>query len=111
MDERNTAIQTSSRYIYKKIREADVLARVEEDKLLLLLPNTSVKDAKILLSHIINPTDNDQKILMEGDSNSSDFCIGIATFPEDGESIEELALSANQAVEEGQAKQQKIVVN
>lgn len=111
MEERNIAIQTSARYIYKKIREADVLARVEDDKLLLLLPNTSVRDAKTLLNHIINPTDDEQKLLKEGNSDSVDFCIGIATFPEDGESIEELALSANQAVEEGQAKQQKIVVN
>ncbi|ETX10174.1 diguanylate cyclase [Marinomonas ushuaiensis DSM 15871] len=111
MEERNIAIQTSARYIYKKIREADVLARVEDDKLLLLLPNTSVRDAKTLLNHIINPTNDEQKLLKEGNSDSVDFCIGIATFPEDGESIEELALSANQAVEEGQAKQQKIVVN
>jgi hypothetical protein len=40
-----------------------------------------------------------------------DFCIGIATFPEDGETIDELALSANQAVEDGQAKSKQIVVN
>lgn len=111
MEERNTAIQTSSRYIYKKIREADVLARVERDKLLLLLPNTCIRDAKILLNHIINPTESEQQTLKEGNSDLIDFCVGIATFPEDGESIEELALSANQAVEEGQAKQQTIIVN
>jgi diguanylate cyclase (GGDEF)-like protein len=111
MDDRNIAIQTSASYIYKKIREADVLARVEDDKLLLLLPNTSIRDAKTLLSRIINPTDDEQETLKKGNSDSIDFCIGIATFPEDGESIEELALSANQAVEEGQAKQQKIVAN
>jgi diguanylate cyclase (GGDEF)-like protein len=111
MEERNIAIQTSARHIYKKIREADVLARVESDKLLLLLPNTSVRDAKILLSHIINPTEEEMSVLLNGNADPMDLCIGIATFPEDGETIDELALSANQAVEEGQAKQQKIVVN
>ncbi|WP_339720847.1 diguanylate cyclase [Marinomonas primoryensis] len=111
MEARNIAIQTSARHIYKKIREADVLARVEGDKLLLLLPNTSVKDAKKLLNHIINPTEDEKIVLLEGNSDPMDFCIGIATFPEDGETIDELALSANQAVEDGQAKSKQIVVN
>ncbi|MBU1466192.1 MAG: PAS domain-containing protein [Gammaproteobacteria bacterium] len=111
MEARNIAIQTSARYIYKKIREADVLARVEPDKLLLLLPNTSVKDAKTLLKHIINPTESESSALFEGNSDPMDFCIGIAAFPEDGETIEELALSANQAVEDGQASCKQIVVN
>lgn len=111
MEARNIAIQTSARYIYKKIREADVLARVDADKLLLLLPNTSVKDAKNLLNHIINPTEDEKTSLIEGNSDPMDFCIGIATFPEDGETIDELALSANQAVEDGQAKCKQIVVN
>ncbi|RBO79966.1 sensor domain-containing diguanylate cyclase [Marinomonas aquiplantarum] len=111
MESRNIAIQTSARYIYKKIREADVLARVEADKLLLLLPNTSVKDANNLLTNLINPKEDESAILSEGNSDPADFCIGIAAFPEDGESIEELALSANQAVEEGQKKCAQIVVN
>ena len=111
MEARNIAIQTSARYIYKKIREADVLARVEPDKLLLLLPNTSVKDAKTLLNHIIHPKEDERATLLEGNSDPMDFCIGIAVFPEDGETIEELALSANQAVESGQEKNKQISVN
>ena len=111
MEARNIAIQTSARYIYKKIREADVLARVEADKLLLLLPNTSVKDANTLLTNIINPKADEEAILAAGNSSQADFCIGIAAFPEDGESIEELALSANQAVEQGQQKRTQIIVN
>ncbi|BFM49474.1 diguanylate cyclase [Marinomonas sp. THO17] len=111
MEARNIAIQTSARYIYKKIREADVLARVEANKLLLLLPNTSVKDANTLLTSIINPKADEEAILAAGNSSPADFCIGIAAFPEDGESIEELALSANQAVEQGQQKHTQIIVN
>ncbi|NVK73417.1 GGDEF domain-containing protein [Marinomonas sp. CT5] len=111
MEARNIAIQTSARYIYKKIREADVLARVEPDKLLLLLPNTSVKDAKTLLSQIITPTEAEATSLLNGNSDPMDFCVGIAAFPEDGETIEELALSANQAVENGQALDKQIVVS
>lgn len=111
MEARNIAIQTAARHVYKKIREADVLARVDADKLLLLLPNTSVKDAQHLLTSIINPTVKEAALLIEGNSDPLDFCVGIATFPEDGETIDELALSANQAVEESRIKQQKIVIN
>ncbi|MBR7889083.1 diguanylate cyclase [Marinomonas sp. A79] len=111
MEARNIAIQTSARYIYKQIREADVLARVEADKLLLLLPNTSVRDAKNLLQHMINPSEEETATLLVGNSEPTDFCIGIAAFPEDGETIDELALSANQAVENGQATCKQIVVN
>lgn len=111
MEVRNSAIQTSARHVYKKIREADVLARVEADKLLLLLPNTSVKDAKSLLTNIINPSESESKALLEGKSDPLDFCVGIAAFPEDGETIEELAQSANEAVEAGKQKHQRVMVN
>ncbi|SBS36604.1 Diguanylate cyclase DosC [Marinomonas spartinae] len=99
MEIRNLRIQTLARHIYKKIREADVLARVEPDKLLLLLPNTSVKDAMQLLNHIIHPTDKEKALLLEGKADPLDYCFGIAAFPEDGEDIEELAQSANDALE------------
>lgn len=99
METRNLRIQTLARHIYKKIREADVLARVEPDKLLLLLPNTSVKDAMNLLNNIIHPTDEEKTLLLDGKADPLDYCFGIATFPEDGEDIEELAQSANDALE------------
>ncbi|MCB5162691.1 sensor domain-containing diguanylate cyclase [Marinomonas algarum] len=111
METRNIAIQTSARYLYKKMRESDVLARVEADKLLLLLPNTSVRDAQKRLKHMVNPTEAERAMLLLGGSEPADFCVGIAAFPEDGETIDELALSANQAVETGQANDQQIVVN
>ncbi|MCV2403382.1 PAS domain-containing protein [Marinomonas sp. C2222] len=111
MEDRNIAIQTSARYLFKKMRESDILARVESNKLLLLLPNTSVKDAVNRLNYMINPTDEEAITLSQGNVDPMNFCVGIATFPEDGDTIEELAESANEAVQTGQAKQQKIAVN
>ncbi|MDB4837157.1 sensor domain-containing diguanylate cyclase [Marinomonas sp.] len=111
MEDRNIAIQTSARYLFKKMRESDILARVESDKLLLLLPNTSVKDAVNRLNQMINPTEEEHITLTQGNVDPMNFCVGIATFPEDGETIEELAESANDAVKSGQAKHQKIALN
>ncbi len=111
MEKRNIAIQTSARHIYKKMRESDILARVESDKLLLLLPNTSVKDAKNLLTQMINPSESEIEVIKQGNADPMDLCIGLAVFPEDGENIEELATSANKAVEKGQKTQQQIVLN
>ncbi|ADZ89998.1 GGDEF domain-containing protein [Marinomonas mediterranea] len=110
-DKRNMAIHTSAHYFYKKMRDADILARVAEEKLLLLLPNTSVKDATRLLNAMLEPDEREEKALAYSDTSHTNFCIGIATFPEDGETIEELAESANNAVEEGRRIRQSVVVN
>lgn len=99
LEQRNTAIHTTSRFIYKKIREADILARVAQDKLLLLLPNTSLKDAQKLIKSILAPKADEQKVLEFSDASHLNLCVGLATFPEDGENIQELAQSANAAVE------------
>lgn len=103
-EKRNTAIHTTARYIYKKIREADILARVAHDKLLLLLPNTSLKDAQKLINDFLMPREEEQKVLEFSDSSHLNLCVGLATFPEDGETIEELAQSANSAVEKGRSQ-------
>lgn len=104
LERRNTAIHSSARFIYKKVRESDILARVAHDKLLLLLPNTSLKDAQKLIHGIINPTEEEQKVLEFSDASHLNLCVGLATFPEDGETIEELAQSANAAVEKSRSK-------
>lgn len=101
LEQRNTAIHTSARFIYKKIREADILARVAQDKLLLLLPNTSLKDAQKLINSFLKPSQEELKVLEFSDASHLNLCVGLATFPEDGETIEELAQSANSAVEKG----------
>ncbi|GAB3485909.1 sensor domain-containing diguanylate cyclase [Marinomonas epiphytica] len=110
LETRNIAILTAARHIYKKIREADILARVEADKLLLLLPNTSIKDAHHLLESILAPTEEETTLLAKSHVSVSDIHVGIAAFPEDGEDIEELAQSANHAVEQGLAEQQQIAI-
>ncbi len=99
LEQRNTAIHTTARFIYKKIREADILARVAHDKLLLLLPNTSLKDAEKLMKTFLIPKEDERKVLEFSDASHLNLCVGLATFPEDGENIEELAQSANAAVE------------
>ncbi|RDL42812.1 GGDEF domain-containing protein [Marinomonas piezotolerans] len=104
LENRNTAIHTTARYIYKKIREADILARVAHDKLLLLLPNTSLKDAQKLINEFLMPREEEKKVLEFSDSSHLNLCVGLATFPEDGETIEELANSANSAVERGRTE-------
>lgn len=101
LEKRNTAIHTSARFIYKKIRESDILARVAHDKLLLLLPNTSLKDAQKLIKSFLKPNEEEQKVLEFSDASHLNLCVGLATFPEDGETIEEMAQSANSAVEKG----------
>lgn len=98
-EEKNQIIKMAAKDLYRNIREGDILARVASEKLLLLLPNTNVRDAKQLLSEAINSVHSLNFTKEDGSSHGLSICAGIATFPEDGETIEELADSANNAVE------------
>lgn len=98
-EEKNQIIKLAAKDLHGNIREGDILARVASDKLLLLLPNTNVRDAKHLLDDVINSIHNLNFIKKDGQQHSLAICAGIATFPEDGESVEELEESANNAVE------------
>lgn len=98
-EEKNQIIKMAAKDLYRNIREGDILARVASDKLLLLLPNTNVKDAKQMLDEAINSVHSLNFTKKDGDSHALSICAGVATFPEDGETIEELAESANNAVE------------
>ena len=110
-EDRDDAIQAAAKFIYSKTREADVLARVEAEKLLLLLPNTGIRDAQKLLQEIITPDPSLCIVLESGEQRELSFCAGLAAFPEDGETIEELAESANSAVESCANQQIKIALN
>lgn len=98
-EEKNQIIKLAAKDLYRNIREGDILARVASDKLLLLLPNTNVKDAKQLLDDAINSVHSLNFTKEDGSTHALAICAGVATFPEDGETIEELAESANNAVE------------
>ncbi len=98
-EEKNQIIKMAAKDLYRNIREGDILARVASDKLLLLLPNTNVRDAKQMLDEAINSVHSLNFNKEDGGVHSLAICAGVATFPEDGETIEELAESANNAVE------------
>ncbi|MFT2111508.1 PAS domain-containing protein [Marinomonas sp. 2405UD68-3] len=109
--DKNAAIRASSQYVYSHIREADVLARVEPEKLLLLLPNTSIKEAQKLLSNLVEPDPILTVELTTDVTRELKLCAGMAVFPEDGETIEELAESANIAVESCLQSNIKVALN
>ncbi len=111
IQDKNAAIRTSSQYVYSHIREADVLARVEPENLLLLLPNTSIKEAQKLLTEIVEPNPTLTVELSTEEIRELKFCAGVAVFPEDGDTIEELAESANIAVESCLQSNVKIALN
>jgi len=98
-EEKNQIIKLAAKDLYRNIRDGDILARVASDKLLLLLPNTNVRDAKQLLDEAIDSVHSLNFTKKNGAFHTLAICAGVATFPEDGETIEELAESANNAVE------------
>lgn len=97
--DKHTAIKKISENIYNTIRNSDILARVASGQLLLLLPNTSMVNAKSLLARLAEKIENLEVQLEQGSKHKLSICAGVATFPADGENIEELSESANLALD------------
>lgn len=80
----------------KVLREVDFLARFGGDEFVLLIPNTSTKQVKLIAQGIINtfkrsfPLD-DEKVFITAS-------LGVSMFPEDGSATEELLKNADAAM-------------
>lgn len=96
-EDKNTIIKTTSECLYNAIRNSDILARLSSGQLLLLLPNTNMQNAQNLLVRL-SKTVAEQEVHLASNQDKLTIRAGIATFPEDGENIEELLENANIAL-------------
>ncbi|WP_280552996.1 GGDEF domain-containing protein [Halomonas sp. 25-S5] len=69
-------------------RSSDVLARYGGDEFVMLLPDTDAAGGKKMMQHVITPTRH----------NQPSISIGVASYPEQGESLEELLDHADSAM-------------
>jgi len=97
--DKDIAVKKISESLYNTIRNSDILARVASGQLLLLLPNTNMSNAQNLLIRLAEKIEKLEVELEQGSKHNLSICAGVSTFPEDGETIEELSESANLALE------------
>lgn len=93
----DTVLQTMSTRLLNCLRESDTLARVGGDEFTLLLPHVSNKEdaaiiAKKLTISAMKP------FLINKKNHSLSVSIGIAFFPEDGDSCEQLIQASDKAM-------------
>ncbi len=90
-------LQAVSKKLRNCLRGSDTLARVGGDEFNLLLPNiNSAEDARIIAQKILSELE--QPIIIDGIELFISFSIGIALYPNDGESIDTLIQHADNAM-------------
>ena len=88
-------IETSERLKSLK-RESDIIARLGGDEFLILLPNTSYEGAKEVAKKIL--TSISQPYSIDTHTLHMSVSIGMARYPEDGDSIDVLSQKADKAM-------------
>lgn len=87
--------------LQKNLRQSDMLARFGGDEFILLLPNTTKKGAFQLMQRI------ERSLMATLNQSGVTLSMGVASYPEDGESCEELLDQADKAMYQVK-KQRKI---
>lgn len=95
----------------EEIRTIDTLARKGGDEFVLILPETKSKGAQILAERLREKISGYQFRFSRGKSfDGITLSIGIATFPDQAESIEALLNAADEAVYQAKEERNKVVV-
>ncbi len=86
-----------SELLHEHVREVDVLGRYGGEEFVVLLPNTSISDAQIFVSRIINSTQN---IIMYTGKGTLKFTIsaGVTQLQDDDENLSEILKRADSAL-------------
>ena len=88
---REQALAQLCRLTKKQIREADLLARYENDSLIALLPDSGQIEASEICGRI------GREIAISGLAHDFSISVGAATTPDDGDSFDDLLRAARQA--------------
>lgn len=90
-------LQSVAERIGQRLRHTDVVARLGGDEFAALLPRTDVAGARAAAEHILEAARH-EVVLLEDQPVSVSVSIGIAVFPDHGETAEELLARADMAM-------------
>ncbi len=89
------ALRTIAQLIYASCRKSDFVARYGGEEIVVILPNTTSRDAVSVAQEIINIVAKQTKKLLGIRITVS---IGVATYPGDGENLKKILESADKAL-------------
>lgn len=87
----------------KSVREVDMIARYGGEEFCLVLPDTS-KDVALSVMERLRESIDSKSIQAFGDKTHMTISVGIATYPEDGEEVDELLKMADTALYKAKRK-------
>ena len=90
-------VEVSNR-IQAACRETDILGRWGGDELVMILPQTSAQDATILTGRLRNDVRQRPVIFRTGNHWNATISIGIASYPDHGQIVQDLLESASSAL-------------
>ena len=90
-ESREPAVAQLSRLAKKQLRESDLVARYDDDTLIALVPDIGQIEAAEVCSRI------NREIVIAGLVPETSVSVGAATFPDDGDSLDELLLIARKS--------------
>ncbi len=86
-----------ARLLRRRLRDSDLLARLGGDEFAVLLPHTGVESAQALADQLLEAI-GQHTLVISGQTVGVTASIGIALFPEHGETVEELLAHADVAM-------------
>jgi diguanylate cyclase (GGDEF)-like protein len=94
----NLVLKQLSETIKKCIRDVDIFARYGGEEFAVILPQTPLRDARVIGERIRQQVELRDFIIGENQTTKITVSIGLTSFPENGKSQEELVSVADQAL-------------
>jgi diguanylate cyclase (GGDEF)-like protein len=94
----NLVLKQLSETIKKCIRDVDIFARYGGEEFAVILPQTPLRDARVIGERIRQQVEARDFIIGENQTTNITVSIGLTSFPENGKSQEELVSVADQAL-------------
>lgn len=85
--------------IKKQLRQMDVLARYAGDEFVAIMPMASQEVAEMVAERIRSSVESQQFVVRTGKTEQISVSVGVACFPDDGETAEDLLNSAGRAMQ------------
>lgn len=93
----DTLVQVLADAVERRIRQSDVSARIADDEIAVILPDTDAKGAEIIAGHVIARFREDLRGAVPS-SLAAQADYGVAMYPADGRGVDELLASAGRAM-------------
>jgi len=93
----DTLVQILADAVERRIRQSDISARVAEDQIAVILPDTDVTGAQVIASHVLERFQQDLRGMVPADLVARAES-GVAIFPDDGTGMDELMAKAEGAL-------------